>query len=188
VNLSSLPNLICIARIVLAVPVVYTLVHGHYASTLLLFLVAALSDGLDGYLAKRYGWASETGKILDPVADKLLLVSAFTALTLLGLVPLWLAATAIARDVVIAGGAATYRALFGALEGQPTWPSKLNTVLQLSFVLTVVADAGFPVVPDALLIGLGAAAFVTTVVSGLDYVLTYSRKAAQASRARRAAG
>lgn len=186
-RLSSLPNLICIARIVLAVPVVWTLVHGHYGWTLGLFLVAAISDGLDGYLAKRFGWTSETGKILDPAADKLLLVSVFITLTLLGLVPLWLAAVAVARDLVIAIGAGVYRWRFGPLEGRPTWPSKINTVLQLGYVLAVIGNAATPWIAEALVTALGAAVFVTTVVSGVDYVMIYVRKAARVTRARRAA-
>ena len=185
-RLSSLPNLICILRIVLAVPVVWTLVEGRFGWTLGLFLVAAISDGLDGYLAKRFDWTSETGKVLDPVADKLLLVSVFVTLTLLGMVPLWLAIAVVARDLVIAIGALVYKRLFGPLEGQPTGPSKVNTVLQLSYVLAVVGSAATPWVPEGLATALGAAAFVTTVVSGVDYVMIYIRKAVRVSRARRA--
>ncbi|MBS1199674.1 MAG: CDP-diacylglycerol--glycerol-3-phosphate 3-phosphatidyltransferase [Proteobacteria bacterium] len=186
-SLSNLPNLICILRVVLAVPVVWTLVHGHFGATLLLFAAAAASDGLDGYLAKRFGWTSEAGKVLDPVADKLLLVSVFIALTLLGMVPLWLAFAVVARDLVIGVGAGVYRWLFGPLEGQPTQPSKLNTVLQLAYVLAVVASAATPVFPAELVIMLGAAVLVTTVVSGADYVIIYVRKAMRVSQARRLA-
>ena len=186
-TLSSLPNLICILRIALAVPVVWALVHGHFGLTLALFAIAAVSDGLDGYLAKRFDWTSETGKVLDPVADKLLLVSVFITLTLLGLVPVWLAVAVVLRDLVIGGGAAVYRWLFGPLEGHPTRPSKLNTVLQLAYVLAVVGNAATPAVPPALIVTLGAAVLVTTVVSGVDYVTIYVRKAVRVSQSRRQA-
>jgi cardiolipin synthase len=186
-SLSSLPNLICILRIALAVPVVWTLVRGEFTATLVLFAIAAASDGLDGYLAKRYGWTSETGKVLDPVADKLLLVSVFVTLTLLGMVPLWLAAVVVARDLVIGIGAAVYRRLFGPLEGRPTMPSKVNTVLQLGYVLAVVGAAATSVVPAPVVTTLGAAVLVTTVVSGTDYVMTYIRRAVRVSRDRRVA-
>lgn len=186
-RLSSLPNLICILRIALAVPVVWSLVHGHFGWTLVLFLVAALSDGLDGYLAKRFDWGSETGKVLDPVADKLLLVSVFVALALLGMAPLWLAVLVVARDLVIGIGAAVYKWRFGPIEGQPTWPSKINTVLQLCYVLGAVASAMTPAFPAAVVTALGAGVFVTTVVSGGDYVATYVRKAVRVSQARRLA-
>jgi len=186
-TLSSLPNLICILRIALAVPVVWSLVHGLFGLTLVLFAIAAVSDGLDGFLAKRFDWTSETGKVLDPVADKLLLVSVFITLTLLGLVPPWLAVAVVLRDLVIGVGAAVYRWLFGPLEGHPTRPSKLNTVLQLAYVLAVVGNAATPAVPSALVVALGAAVLVTTVVSGVDYVMTYIRKAVRVSQSRRLA-
>jgi cardiolipin synthase (CMP-forming) len=187
-SLSSLPNLLCVLRMLLAVPVVWTLVEGHYGWTLGLFFVAAVTDGLDGYLAKRFDWTSELGKVLDPLADKLLLVSTFITLTVIGLVPLWLTATVVARDLVISGGAGVYRVLFGPLDGRPTQPSKVNTLLQLAYVLGVVANAAWPaVLPDAVILALGAAAFVLTVVSGIDYVLIYARKARHVARARRLA-
>lgn len=186
-SLALIPNLLCVLRMVLAVPVVWTLVEGYFAWTLLIFFVAALTDGLDGYLAKRLNCETELGKLLDPVADKLLLVSAFVTLTAIGLVPLWLAVAVVARDLVIGGGAAVYRRLFGPLQGRPTRPSKINTVFQLGYGLAVVAAAAAPsLVPAPVVTALGATAFVTTVVSGVDYVLIYSRKAAAVARARAA--
>jgi cardiolipin synthase len=184
VNLSILPNLLCVVRMLLAIPVVHTIVHGHHAATLAIFFVAAVTDGLDGWLAKRFDWTSEAGKLLDPVADKVLLVSVFVALTLEGLVPLWLAGAAVLRDVVIGAGAAAYRKYFGPLQGRPTWPSKLNTVLQICFVLALVTHAAWPRFPEPVVITLGAAMFVTTVVSGIDYVVTYTRRAVAAARSR----
>ena len=106
-------------------------------------------------------------------------------LILVGLVPLWLAIAAIGRDVVITAGAITYNSLFGALEGHPTPISKLNTLCQIVFVLLVVAAHAIGHVPQDVVTGLGALVFVTTVVSGIDYVLTYSRKAVHVSRRRR---
>lgn len=184
-SLALLPNLLCVLRMLLAVPVVWALFGEQYLLTLGLLFVAAASDGLDGWIAKRFGWETELGRLLDPVADKLLLVSVFVAMTLLGLVPLWLAATVVARDVVIGVGAAVFRRHFGPLHGRPTWPSKVNTVFQLAYGLAVVAAAA-ALVPAPVVMALGATVFVTTVVSGVDYVVTYSRKAAAVARARRA--
>ena len=89
-SLRWLPNAICVARIVLIAPVIYALLHAEYVWTLALFGAAGVSDGLDGWLAKTFGWTSRLGKILDPIADKLLLVSAFLTLAWTGLAPLWL--------------------------------------------------------------------------------------------------
>jgi cardiolipin synthase len=186
-NLSSLPNLICVLRMLLAIPVVWTLVHDMFGWTLLLFVIAAISDGLDGYLAKSFGWTSEAGKVLDPVADKLLLVSVFVTLTLLGLVPVWLTATVAFRDVLIGAGAAIFKWQFGPIDGHPTRPSKLNTLVQICYVIVVVANAATPAVPGSWVLALGATTFVTTVVSGTDYTMTYIRRAVAVSRARRAA-
>lgn len=186
-SLRWLPNAICIARILLVAPIAFVLVRGQYELTLFLFGVAAASDVADGWLAKTFGWTSELGKALDPVADKLLLVTVFLTLAALGLVPLWLAGAAVLRDVVIAGGATAYHRLFGRIDGGPSLVSKLNTGLQVLFVVTVIANAAWHTVPDALVVALGAATFVTTVVSGLDYVIRYSAMAVANARARDAA-
>ena len=178
-----LPNAICVTRILLVLPTLLTLLAGRYELTLLLFGIAAASDALDGWLAKTFGWTSRLGKILDPIADKLLLVSVFVTLAWLGLVPAWLVVAFVVRDLVIVGGAVAYHYLVGYLEGQPTPVSKLNTLLQLSFGLTVVAAAAWPAVPDWLPTALGAVTFVTTIASGIDYVLTYARAAARDRRA-----
>lgn len=184
-TLAAVPNLICILRMALTVPIVLLLADGRYAHTLVLFALAAGSDVLDGYLAKTFGWTSELGKLLDPLADKLLLVSVFITLAWIGLVPAWLATVAVLRDVIIGAGASVYRRLFGALEGRPTVVSKLNTLVQLLFVIAVVWQAAFPGFPEWVVVGLGAFVLVTTVVSGVDYVQTYVRKAIAVSRARR---
>jgi cardiolipin synthase len=165
-------------------PSILLLLEGRYELTLLCFGCAAISDGLDGWLAKTFGWTSRFGKIIDPIADKLLLVSLFVSLCVVGLVPFWLTVTVVLRDVIIVLGAVAYHVLIGYLEGRPTAVSKLNTLVQLLFVLLVIAKAQWGHLPDAALIWLGAVVFVTTVISGLDYILTYARAA---SRARRAA-
>ncbi|MGH8250337.1 MAG: CDP-alcohol phosphatidyltransferase family protein [Steroidobacteraceae bacterium] len=184
-TLAAVPNLICVMRIALTVPVVLLLVEGRYGLTLVLFGIAAASDGLDGWLAKTFGWTSELGKVLDPLADKLLLVSVFITLAWIDLVPDWLAAVAVARDFVIGIGAGVYRWLFGPIEGRPTTPSKLNTLVQLVYIIAVVWRAAFASFPEWPVVALGALVFATTVVSGLDYIATYVRKAVAVSRARR---
>ena len=185
-SLRQLPNLICIARMALVVPVAWLLAQGLYVQTLWLFGVAAASDGLDGYLAKRFGWTSELGRVLDPLADNLLLVTVFIVLAVIDATPLWLAIVVVARDVVIGVGALTYKWLFGPLHGRPTVISKINTGVQLLYVLALVAHMGTGWPRDPVVITFGAAVFVTTMISGIDYVITYSRRAAVVSRARRA--
>lgn len=172
-----LPNLICLLRILLTWPTVLALTAGDYALTLALFAVAAVSDGLDGFLAKRFEWTSDLGRFLDPLADKLLLVSMFVTASWLALVPWWLAAAAIARDVVIGAGALVYRLWFGPLNGRPTAISKVNTALQISVLLLAIGYAGWGMPPRELLEFLAIATLVTTVLSGADYLRLFVRRA-----------
>lgn len=187
-TLSSLPNLICVLRILLVAPIVWTLTAALYGWTLVLFIVAAASDGLDGLLAKRFGWTSELGKFLDPLADKLLLVAVYVTLAVLGLAPAWLAGTVVLRDLVIGAGAAVFRTRFGPLHGRPTVISKVNTVCQIAYVVIVVTGRATGGVPDWMVSAATGVVFITTVASGYDYVVTYARRAARLARARRAPG
>ncbi|MGH8176347.1 MAG: CDP-alcohol phosphatidyltransferase family protein [Steroidobacter sp.] len=177
-----IPNALCVLRMLLVAPIAWLLTRGDYHSTLWLFGFAAATDGLDGYLAKRCGWTSELGKILDPLADKILLVGVFITLAAIGVVPLWLAAAAVGRDVTITAGAIAFKTLYGDPHGHPTAISKLNTLCQILYLLLVVSASAADYTPNVLITVLGALVFVTTVVSGLDYVLRYSRKALEASR------
>lgn len=172
-----LPNLICLVRLALIWPIATALYGGRYGLALALFVLAAISDGLDGYLAKRFNWISELGKLLDPAADKLLLVTVFIESTWLGLVPWWVTAAAVARDVMIALGALVYRVWFGPLRGRPTIISKINTAAQLLYLTAVMSGAAVAFPPHFVLRALALTVFTTTVLSGLDYVQSFTRKA-----------
>ena len=106
---SEIPNIISILRILLVIPVIWLLLTDDFPSALWLFAIAGVSDALDGFLAKRYGWQSELGSLLDPLADKILLVSCYVVLGWLLLLPAWLVATVILRDVMIVVGAISGR-------------------------------------------------------------------------------
>jgi cardiolipin synthase (CMP-forming) len=185
--LPNLPNLLCVLRILLIYPVALWILQGRFAEVMGLFALAAFTDALDGFLAKRFGWTSELGKVLDPTADKLLLVTVFVCLSVVRLVPWWLTALVILRDLVILFGALTFIRLFGPLRGSPTAVSKLNTLCQIVFCLAVVATAAFGSPGATAVTTLGALVLLTTAVSGIDYVLMYSRRAAAVARARTAA-
>jgi cardiolipin synthase (CMP-forming) len=145
-------------------------------TALALFFAAAVSDGLDGYLAKRFNWTSELGKVLDPLADKLLLITVFVESAWLGLVPWWLTAAVVARDVLIALGALVYRLWFGPLRGHPTILSKINTALQLLYVMLVVLNTAYGVPMREILDAAAVLAFASTVLSGLHYVVSFTRR------------
>jgi cardiolipin synthase len=176
-----LPNLICLARIALIWPIIAALANANYDFALLLFAVAAVSDGLDGFLAKRFGWTSELGKILDPVADKLLLISVFVMATSLGLVPLWLTLTAVSRDLMIIVGAIVLRIWIGPLRTRPSVISKVNTLLQLAYLLGVITHAAGYGPPQRLLATLAVVAVITTLLSGVHYVMDFARTVRRAA-------
>lgn len=168
-----LPNAICVIRILLTLPIVMALEQGDYGVALVLFAIAAVSDGVDGYLAKRFNWISDLGKFLDPLADKVLLVSVFLACVWQDLVPVWLAAAAIARDVLISAGSVVFRVWFGELRGKPTVISKINTTLQLIVLVGSIIQAGWWVIWPDVYAALMIATFVTTIWSGGDYVARF---------------
>jgi cardiolipin synthase len=175
--LRHLPNLICLARIALIWPIVMALANANYDFALLLFAAAAVSDGLDGFLAKRFGWTSELGKILDPVADKLLLISVFVMVTSLGLVPWWLTVTAVTRDLMIILGAIALRIWVGPLRGRPSITSKINTLLQLAYLLGVITNAAGYGPPQGFLATLAVVVLITTLLSGVNYLMDFVRAA-----------
>ncbi|MCB1845356.1 MAG: CDP-alcohol phosphatidyltransferase family protein [Halioglobus sp.] len=164
-------------RIALIAPILWLIAQEEYLASLCLFLLASLSDGLDGFLAKRFDWQTRLGALLDPVADKLLVASVFAMLVVADLIPLWLASIVILRDVLIVGGATAYNFLIRPLEGEPTRISKLNTALELLLILFVLSRAAVGWPPDVSVTVLGAGVLVTVVVSGIDYVLSWSRRA-----------
>ena len=181
-SLRWLPNAISLMRIVLVAPILMYIVDGRYGLALLLFFVAGFSDGVDGYLAKRFDWHTRIGALLDPIADKLLVGGTFITMVFTGLVPVWLAALVIFRDVVIVGGATAYNFFVRPVEGEPTRISKLNTALQLLFIVFVLSNAGFGWPDQIAITVIGAGVLVTLVISGIDYVWSWARRAREDSR------
>lgn len=186
-----LPNLITVLRVFLVIPAAWLLWRDQVAEALLLIAVAGISDAIDGALARRFDWRTRFGAIVDPAADKLLIVVVCAVLAIQGHLPVWLLVVVVGRDIVIVSGALTYRRLFGDLEIAPTPLSKFNTGLQIGAVLLllvarvdiepVAAVSAAVVDPWALL-----AVAVVSVLSGGQYVIVWSRRAKLASRAQRA--
>jgi cardiolipin synthase len=177
VKASDLPNIITFIRFLLLPPVVLLLLNNRYDAALLVFAVAGFSDALDGYLAKRYHWTSRLGALLDPLADKLMLVSAFVTLAWLGLIPVWLVGLIILRDVVIVTGAIVYNMRIEKLEAAPSVVSKFNTFAQILLVLAVMFSQSFRQLPSFLMDALIYSVLFTTLWSGFDYVWTWGRRA-----------
>lgn len=178
----DIPNLITIIRVLLVAPLIWYLAVERYAAALAVALVAGVSDALDGFLAKRYGWESRIGGILDPIADKLLLVGSFIMLGFAGLIPVWLVVLVLLRDLVIVVGAALFQALIARLEPEPSPISKINTTFQILLVLAVLLDQVIEAFPADLVTGIVLVTAATTLASGAHYVWIWGRLTWRLSR------
>lgn len=170
-SLSILPNIITIMRMILIVPFAFYVVKEQYALALIIFLIAGLSDGLDGLLAKRFRWQSRFGSITDPLADKLLLLVALLLLVMKGHISWTLFWVSTARDIIIVGGATSYHYLVGPYEMRPSLISKWNTALLILLVLLVlITVANWYAIPASFLYGLEITVIITCLISGLHYI------------------
>jgi len=138
-----LPNIITISRILLVPLIIWLIIQGAHGPALLVFLLAGLSDAVDGFLARHYNWKTELGTYLDPVADKLLLVAIYVSLGLLGHMPAWLVLTVVSRDVLIVGAVILSWMLDRPVEMRPSRVSKANTLGQIVLAGLVMAQLGF---------------------------------------------
>lgn len=171
----DIPNLITGLRILLVAPFLWLLLEERYGAALALFVIAGVSDALDGFLAKYFGWTSELGGLLDPIADKLLLMGAILMLGWLNELPGWLVALVILRDLAIVGGAISYHLLVERFQAAPLMISKLNTLMQLALVCAVIVNYGMARLPERLLDILIQATALTTLWSGAAYIWRWGR-------------
>lgn len=176
-NRRDIPNAISVLRIILVLPVVYFLLTANFQMALLLFVIAGVSDALDGYLAKRFDWTSELGSFLDPLADKLLLVSCFLVCVAINLIPVWLFALILIRDLVVAFGALAYHFMIEPFHGEPPFSSKLNTMAQIVYLVMLIASQGIVDIPNSWVEFTLYAVAATTAISGLEYIWVWGFKA-----------
>lgn len=138
----NIPNALTLGRIVLVPLVVWLIITHEMAAAFVLFLLAGVSDAADGFLAKRYGWTTELGAYLDPIADKALLVSIYVTLGLAGQLPVWLVIAVVSRDILIVGAVVLSWMLSRPLNMQPLLVSKANTCSQILLAGFVLAELG----------------------------------------------
>jgi len=138
----NIPNSLTLVRIVLVPVVVWLIIDHEMTAAFLLFLLAGFSDAADGYIAKRYGWRSELGAYLDPIADKALLVSIYVTLGLAGHLPVWLVIAVVSRDSLIVGAVVLSWMLSRPLTMHPLLISKVNTFAQIVLAGLVLAELG----------------------------------------------
>ncbi|MHB1085451.1 MAG: CDP-alcohol phosphatidyltransferase family protein [Thiobacillus sp.] len=173
----NLPNIITLLRLA-AVPVVaWLILHQHWEAACWLFLAAAVSDGIDGLLARWLNQLTQLGAALDTLADKALGVVTLVMLTQVGAIPLWVTLAILLRDSIIVLGALSYRGLAGHLEIHPTWLGKTHMAAEFVLLTLVLADMGKLIEVDAWLTVLFATVFAIAVISGVQYVWIWSAKA-----------
>ncbi|MDX1424295.1 MAG: CDP-alcohol phosphatidyltransferase family protein [Kiloniellales bacterium] len=171
------PNLITLARL-LSVPVaVYVILQDYYAAAFWIFLIAGLSDAVDGLLAKHYKVTSLVGSFLDPLADKALLMGVYVALGSLGHISLWLVILIVFRDLLIIGGALLFQTLTHSLKMEPLFISKVNTAAQIALAGFVLARLGIGADEGWLEPVLVCTVAATTLASGAAYVVKWGRRA-----------
>lgn len=167
----SIPNLITIGRVILVPIIFWLLLSGQTQLAFFAFVVAGISDAVDGYLAKTYGWETELGAYLDPLADKLLIVSIFVALGVKGALPSWLVIAVVSRDILIVTGVVLTWLLGRPVEIKPLAVSKANTTAQILLAATVLADQGFSLGLEVLctvLIWVTGALTIASLAAYLD--------------------
>lgn len=171
----SIPNIISLGRVILVPIAFWLVVTGQLQAAFFVFVVAGISDAIDGYLAKRYGWSTELGAYLDPIADKLLIVTIFVALGVKGTLPSWLVIAVVSRDVLIVIGILLTWLLGNPARIRPLAVSKANTLAQIVLAATVLADEGFNLgltAPRVILVWLTAA---LTIASLAAYIRAWHR-------------
>ena len=175
--LKYIPNVITIIRMFLVIPIIATIWSNDYSTAFILILIAGISDGLDGFLARYFHWQTPSGAVLDPLADKLLLVSLFIVFGFKGLLPSWLVLLVIFRDVVILFGAVVYHFVTHKLEMRPLMLSKISTALQIILVVLVAIDLAYGEVSTWVFDVVITSVAIFAFISGLSYVILWSRYA-----------
>lgn len=165
-----IPNLITMARIFLVPLTVWLIISEAYGFAFISFMVAGVSDGIDGFLARRYNWRTELGAYLDPLADKALMVSVYVTLGVFKVLPAWLVIIVVSRDVLIVAAILLSRLVHKPVIVAPLLLSKINTAAQIAFVVIVLGAAALAW-PLAELVNYGSIPVaLLTVASGAAYL------------------
>lgn len=173
----NLPNVVTLLRLAAVPGVAWLILHQRWEAACWLFVAAAVSDGIDGLLARWLDQLTQLGAALDSVADKALGLVTLVMLTQVGAIPLWVTLAILLRDTVIVLGALSYRGLAGHLEIRPTWLGKTHMFAELSLLALVLGTLAGLLTPDGWLQPLFVGVFVIAVTSGLQYVWIWSAKA-----------
>jgi len=173
----NIPNLLTLARILLTPFIIYAILEHQAVLALILMAVAGVTDMLDGAIARYFNQRSTVGAYMDPLADKLLLISTIVTLYFIEQIPLYLFLAVVFRDLIIVVGAIAYEMITHKLEIQPSIASKITTFLQITLVLTVLSEMAWQFPGPDLLQASIMLTFALTCISGLQYMVVWMRKA-----------
>ena len=171
----TIPNYITIFRFILVPFIVMALLSGYVGAALIGFVVAGVSDGIDGFIARRYNQGSELGAYLDPIADKLLLVSLFVVLGFVKELPVWLVVIVVSRDIFIIGAVLLGAVIGKPLEMHPLLVSKANTAFQIILVAVILADIAFDFSLTGIRMVLVWIVALLTAASATAYLMTWTK-------------
>jgi len=171
----SIPNLITLARILMVPVIVWAIASNQMQIAFSLFLIAGLSDLVDGFLAKRFGMATELGAYLDPLADKAMIVSIYVALGIVDVIPRWLVILVVSRDIMIVAAVILSWLVDKPLKLKPLMVSKLNTVAQVLLALLVLATLSLKIEAGFAIQVLTVIVAILTLLSVAFYVAAWVR-------------
>jgi cardiolipin synthase (CMP-forming) len=169
----NLPNFITIGRILLVPLTVWLIISSEYALAFFAFMVAGISDGVDGFIARRFNQHTELGAYLDPIADKALLVSVYVSLGLLKVLPAWLVILVVTRDILIVGAVILSWVLGKKIEMAPSMPSKVNTAAQIILAVFVLGFLALKIDLQSVLSAGFFSVGILTFGSGALYMWTW---------------
>lgn len=171
----TIPNLISIARLLLVPLIVWLILAGQNGLAAIVFVVAGVSDAVDGFIARTFNLRSDLGAYLDPIADKALLVSIYVALAVVAAIPPWLAILVVSRDLLIIGAVVLSWMLGEPMDAHPHWLSKVNTVLQITLAAVVLGDLALGLDWELVRTVLVFVVAAATVLSGAVYLVGWIR-------------
>ncbi len=178
----NIPNVLTLARIILTPFIVFAILEEQPVMALLLMGVAGLTDMLDGAIARYFNQRSTVGAYMDPLADKLMLISTIVTLYMIDQLPLFLFLAVVFRDIIIMVGAIAYEMVTHQLEMQPSMTSKITTALQITLVLTVLAEMAWQIPGELFQQVTIWLTFAFTCMSGVHYMVVWMRKAVTAEK------
>lgn len=183
-SIRDLPNVLTVARMLLVGPLVYLLLTNQYVAALVLAVISGVSDWLDGALARRFDWQSKFGGVLDPLADKTLMIAVYATLAWLDHLPAWLFWLVVVRDLVIVSGGLIYHYRIEPFKAEPTRLSKFNTLCQVLLMWAILTALAGLAVPPIFIQGLVWVVTFTVLATMFQYVAVWSLRARSIVRQR----